>query len=466
MMFEDTWGLDDIKLETIDALESSNKALWSAILNAGETYDDSMMAYLCFMGERLIEMHRILKPTGSIYLHIDPTASHYLKTLMDAIFGSKNFRNEIIWKRVVTAKSSLKWDLARNHDVVLRYTKSSKFVWNRDAITFPYDMNNLNEKTKKQYNRFDTDGRRFRYTEIVAPGERSGDSGKAIKFFGRYILPPGGKHWVVPGGREKGETMQDGFTRLEKAGRLYQAKIGGLPRFKRYLDEQIGWMSDDIWVDIPNLTGSNKESTKYRTQKPLALLERIIKVSSNAGDVVLDPFCGCATACVAAERLNRQWIGIDKEANAYGLVLDRLYKEVDSEALWNDVGKKMMPGELADVIANPHSSPVNSDPDVPKRTPDRLLKPILYQEQGGRCNACGFDVSHVPGVVDALEYYDIDHIIPVSKGGSDTDDNKQLLCPPCNKKKSNNRTTAYIAMLREEERKAHLEQSKRRQSRD
>ena len=332
--FKDSWTLDDIDEVSLGLIAERSPAVYSICQTAELSHSQGMKSYLAFMSIRLLELHRVLKSTGTIYLHIDPTASHYLKTLMDAIFGSKNFRNEIVWKRVVTAKSSVKWDLSRSHDVLLRYAKSSKFVWNRDAVTFPYDMNNLSEKTKKQYTRFDTDGRRFRYTEVVAPGETSGDSGKAINFFGRYLLPPEGKVWRVPGGRKKGETMQDGFDRLKKAGRLYQAKRDGLPRFKRYLDEQIGYMSDDIWVDIPNLTGSNKESTKYPTQKPLALLERIIKASSNEGDVVLDPFCGSGTTCVASERLGRQWVGIDLSSKACELMQWRLEQTSEKGTLF------------------------------------------------------------------------------------------------------------------------------------
>ena len=311
--FEDTWHwgetaeatYDDLVVNAPHKVSTAIKALMDLIER------NQMLAYLVMMTARLVELHRVLKRTGSLYLHCDPTASHYLKIVLDTIFGVQSFRNEIVWKRVVTAKGYPTKVLPRNHDVIFRFTKGEIFTWNTSEITVPYDMDNLDSKTLRQYSRTDSDGRRYRYTETVAPGPRTGDSGRPIQFRGQTIQPSANSHWRIPGGRICGETIQEGFERLDKAGLLYQAREGGLPRFKRYLDEQRGRMLDDVWIDIANLTGTAKERLGYPTQKPVALLERIIRASSNEGDIVLDPFCGCGTAIAAAHKLNRRWIGID-----------------------------------------------------------------------------------------------------------------------------------------------------------
>ena len=311
--FEDTWHWGETAEDTYrdlitDAPEKVSTAI-NALLNLIDR--NQMMAYLVMMTARLVELRRVLKSTGSLYLHCDPTASHYLKIVLDAIFGARNFRNEIVWKRVVTAKGFPTRVLPRNHDVIFRYTKGEEFTWIKSEITIPYDMDNLDSKTLKQYSRTDGDGRRYQYTAMVAPGPRGGDSGRPITLRGDVIAPPANSHWRVPGGRLEGETIQEGFNRLDEAGLLYQAKEGGLPRYKRYLDQQRGRLLDDVWIDIANLTGAVKERLGFETQKPVALLERIISASSNAGDIVLDPFCGCGTAIAAAHKLKRRWIGID-----------------------------------------------------------------------------------------------------------------------------------------------------------
>ena len=311
--FEDTWHWGPSAEATYEDLIEGAPAKVSLAIDAllNLIGRNQMMAYLVMMTARLVELHRVLKPTGSLYLHCDPTASHYLKIVLDTIFGVENFRNEIIWKRVVTSKTSTSRALPRNHDTVLRYTKTETFTWHTDAIMIPYDLKNLDKKTLSQYSKVDEDGRRFRFTEVVAPGSTMGDSGRPILYRGQVIDPPANQHWRVPGGRNPGETIQDGFDRLDRDGLLYQARVGGLPRYKRYLDEQRGRMLDDVWIDISNLTGTNKERLGYPTQKPEALLERIIRASSNEGDTVLDPFCGCGTAIAAAHKLSRGWIGID-----------------------------------------------------------------------------------------------------------------------------------------------------------
>ena len=233
-------------------------------------------------------MHRILKPTGSIYLHCDPTASHYLKALLDSIFGYQNFRNEIIWRRV-KAKGNTSIRLARNHDVILFYAASAQAKV--DAFV-PYDLNELPDKIAAQYNRKDSDDRRYQLTSLINPNRNRPNL--TYEFLG-----------VTRVWRWTRERMQEAYD----AGMVVQTRPGAVPRFKRYLDEQRGMPLDDIWADVDPVSG--EEAMGYDTQKPGELLERIIKISSSPGDVVLDPFCGCATTLEAAHKLERKWIGVD-----------------------------------------------------------------------------------------------------------------------------------------------------------
>ncbi len=260
--------------------------------------NNAMMAYLVMMTPRLVELRRVLKPTGSLYLHCDPTASHYLKLLLDGIFGSSNFRNEAIWKRQ-SAHSDAK-GYGSVHDIVLFYSSSDDFLWNPSFQ--PYDPAYV-----QQYYRYeDGDGRRFMSGDLGAAGLQGGGYEYEWKGVTRV--------WRVPI-----ETME----RLDSEGRIFYTR-NGIPRIKRYLDEAKGIPVQDVWTDIESLRSWHKERLGYPTQKPEALLERIIQASSNEGDVVLDPFCGCGTAVAAAEKLNRRWVGIDITHLAVALMKSRL----------------------------------------------------------------------------------------------------------------------------------------------
>jgi len=258
---------------------------------------NQMMAYLVMMTARLIELHRVLKPTGSIYLHCDPTASHYLKVVMDSIFGILNFRNEIIWKRA-TAHSDAKTKFADVADVILFYVKSKTETFNPQYVA--HDP----EYLTKFYRFDDGDGRGlYSIDNMASPNPRPNMMYEWMGF------PFPDKGW-----RYQRETMQ----KLHNEGRIWYPKTpdGSLdfskrPRLKRYLKEQEGSMVTNIWDDIQALQYASNERLGYPTQKPLALLERIIQASSSEGDIVLDPFCGCGTAIAAAQKLKRQWIGID-----------------------------------------------------------------------------------------------------------------------------------------------------------
>ena len=279
-----------------------------------------MLAYLTMMAQRLAELHRVLKPTGSIYLHCDPTASHYLKLLLDAVFGAKNFRNEIVWKRTYAHGSSHRYGPV--HDILLFYSKSDQYVWT--GLKGKHDPEYISE----HFNYFEEDTKRlFQPITLTGSGVRHGDSGKPW----RDIDPTKAqRHWALPGAVVErlgieGSTVQEKLDALDAAGMIHwPRREGGVPRLKWYADELEGTALPDIWVDVRRISARASERLGYPTQKPEALLERIINASSNEGDLVLDPFCGCGTAVAVAERLNRRWIGIDITHLAISLMKTRL----------------------------------------------------------------------------------------------------------------------------------------------
>jgi len=270
------------------------------MLNATLGHND-VMAYLVMMTARLAELHRVLKPTGSLYLHCDPTASHYLKIVLDQIFGPVNFRNEIVWKRT-SAKGHAFTRFASDHDVILRYSKSEKWIWNPQYKE--HDENYI-----KQFYRYvePETGRRYRLDNLANPNKDRPNL--TYEFLG-----------VTRVWRWTKNRMQQAY----EQGLIVQNKPKQVPSLKRYLDEQEGTPVDDVWYDILPIQSQASEGLGYETQKPLALLERIIQASSNKGDVVLDPFCGCGTAVVAAQKLKRKWIGIDITHLAINLMRVRL----------------------------------------------------------------------------------------------------------------------------------------------
>ena len=285
--FEDTWHWGETAEATYRDLIISAPAKVSMAIEALLNLIDrnQMMAYLVMMAARLVELDRVLKPTGNLYLHCDPTASHYLKILLDAIFDPRNFKNELIWKRT-SAHSDAK-RFGRIHDVILFYSKSESSLWNN--IYQPHD-----EEYVKQYYRYkDEDGRRWMSGDLSAAGLTGG--GYEYEWNGVVRV------WRCPI-----ETMRQ----LASENRIYYTQ-NGIARIKRYLDESEGQLTNDLWTDIEALRSWHKERLGYPTQKPVALVERIILASSKEGDLVLDPFCGCGTTCVGAHKLKRRWIGID-----------------------------------------------------------------------------------------------------------------------------------------------------------
>ena len=336
--FKDTWTLNDLDIAWLDLIETRHPAL-NRVIQAAMTNSDK--SYLVYMAVRWLELKRILKDSGSIYLHCDPTMSHYLKLVMDAIFGRRNFRNEIVW--CYAGGGVPKNDFPRKHDVVLRYAGESR--------TFNVE--------RKQYGAH------------AISGQRATDLG--------------------------------GTRSVE-----YNPK---------------GTPVNDWWTDIKPIINWSSEKTGYPTQKPVALLDRIIKASSNINDIVFDPFCGCSTTLVAADRLHRQWIGIDISSKAVDLVINRIKQ--DQGLFRNIIARDDIPQRTDIEVLRLYNSPDN--------------KKHLYGQQGGHCNGCyqHFEIQHL----------EVDHIIARSQGGTDHIENLQLLCGNCNRVKGDRGQEYLIARL-------------------
>jgi len=317
--FEDSWHWTAHTAETYDEVAARGDDVGRLLRAFVEALGhNDVTAYLTMMAPRLVELRRVMKPTASIYLHCDPTASHYLKVLMDAVFGPINFRSEVIWKRSSAHSSSKRWSPV--HDTLLFYSRGPQYAWNQLHVPLPQ------ETIDAWYNNIEAvTGRRFNRADLTAAGKRSGSSGLPW----RGIDPSAkGRHWAVP--RFVKEIVGDldtidALEALDAAGRIFWPKsASGTPMLKRYLDEAPGVPLLDLITDIGPLNNVAAERLGYPTQKPEALLEQIITASSNPGDIVLDPFCGCGTATVAAHRLGRQWIGIDITYLAVDLMRQRL----------------------------------------------------------------------------------------------------------------------------------------------
>ncbi len=372
--FKDTWTLDDVDEAAQGEIRRLSPALWYAIEAAGMTHSTGMKAYLIMMTQRLLEMHRILKLTGNLYLHCDPTASHYLKSALDGVFGKENFRNEVLWCYKKMPTKANKWQ--SNSDHIFYYTRSDT------GHTFNVLRGEYSPGTLKTYE----SARRVGYN--------ANQKKMMVTIFDEEKYKAAVKAGKIPSGMRE-----------------------------RYYEENGGPPMANWWSDIKILGGPrNKERIGYPTQKPLNLLKRIIFASSNPGDVVLDPFCGCATACVAAEQLEREWVGIDLSSKAAELVKWRMQREL---------------GTLF---------PVDHRTDIPRRTdrgplpPYRTQKHPLYGTQEGRCAGC---CEHFQ-----FRNLTVDHVVPVSKGGDDHIDNLQLLCSACNSMKGARSQAQFHARLR------------------
>lgn len=412
--FTDRWSWEkDIHEEWVDGIKDDWPGVWKVIEAARIASGDDMAAFLCWLGVRLMAMHRVLRDDGSIYLHCDPTASHYLKTIMDAIFGKKNFRNEIIWSYGGPSRSNVAFP--SKHDNILFYSKSKAYQFNPQYGEVPNYM----------YKRANKD--------------------------------PDGRLWVDQRLGVKEERLEQ----YRNEGRTFITKTGG-ERLKQYLDEMDGILISSVW-SIPIINSQSKERTGYPTQKPLALYERIIKASSYEGDIVLDPFAGCATTLVAAERLGRQWVGMDIWRGAKGVVLDRLQAEglatpkgAGGLLAFGDVHYSTKASERTDdnEVAAPNLKLKVKRPVEPweKMSHKQMSNVLADAQRGGDgglviCAGCGRALEK--------EFMELDHIKPKTDGGKNHIPNRILLCGPCNKTKSGYLTLS--GLIRENNRKGWME---------
>ena len=403
--FQDRWSWEkDVHQDWVDQITDDHPNVMNVIEGSRSSYGDDMGAFLCFIAVRLLAMRRVLKDTGLIYLHCDPTASHYLKELMDAVFGKENFRNEIIWcYRKWTNKIN---GFQKNHDTIFRYSKSDVFTYNT-------------------------------LFDDAAPQHKKWERG-----------------WDV-------NRVENGIRQLivyDKIKAKDKIKSGKYDRII-YQDTKKQGVNLGDWWEIPIINSQAVERTGYPTQKPLALYERIIKASSNEGDIVLDPFAGCATTCVAAERLKRQWVGIDIWDKVKEVIIDRVEKE-GLVAIGGRDQKKARQTRLFE-------ENLIYTTEIPKRTDDgqtaspflktkkHILEPqdkkmsraemvtYLLEQKGCKCQGCN-------RLFDDPRYLELDHNTPRSDGGINHISNRILLCSPCNKLKSNRFT---LSGLRHENKK-------------
>ena len=415
--FDDVFGKERIKDEWLGLIAEKNPKVEQLIQATGVIGHKSDKYYLCFMAIRLIEMRRILKDTGSIYLHCDQTMGCQLRLVMNAIFGHTNHRGHIVWKRFHSVNKGNQFapkSWPSTTDYILHYTKTDKFQLN---TTRPI----MEEEIPKLFPHIDDNGDRYTKTQLYrnpSLGDRPN-----LCFEWRGFKNPHSSGWQL-----RKERLDEEFEK----GNIVITEKGNLQR-RTYLKNHKGVKLGNIWTDIDPV---DEKDQKYPTQKPLKLLERIILASTNEGDVVLDPFCGCATTCIAAERLNRKWIGIDVSDVAYDLVRQRLEEEANVTS--HD------PKHVAKTLS---FAKVYLRTDIPELT-DTQYEPItisgkhkLYGQQEGCCKGCNIHFN--------FQNLTIDHIVPQSQGGGDNPENLQLLCSSCNSTKGDRTMEFLILRLKE-----------------
>ena len=407
--FKDTWTLSDVDGAWHGEIADREPRVYAAIEAAGVVHGKSMRSYLTMMAVRLLELRRVLKPTGSFYLHCDDTAGAYLRVLCDGVFGRPCFRNTVTWARTSAHNTADRYGNVA--DTLLFYVRGEQPTWNGGFHVYA-SGEKYSEKQLGRFKHVDEHRGRYRLDDLTAPRPNS-DSGK---FTWRGSTPGPGRGWGF-----RVEQLEEWWIQ----GRI-RTKRDGRPRLdglKVFLADAPGKRLQNIWTDVPRVGNTSAERTGYPTQKPLALLDRIIEASSNPGDIVLDPFCGCATACVSAESLNRQWIGIDLSPVAATLVESRLHDQF---------------GIFAEIH---HRTDIPRRTDLGKLPNYRTHAHTLFGVQEGQCSGCR--------MAFPFRNFQVDHVIPRAKGGSDHVENLQLLCGACNRAKGTGSQAELIAKLRE-----------------
>ena len=416
--FQDRWvWKNDVHDEWVDTIRDDHPELWAAIITAKHAHSEGMGAFLCFMSVRLLAMHRVLKPSGSIYVHCDQTANSYIRMMMDCIFGHRNMINEITWIRC-SPKNNCTSALPRVKDTIFAYSKSSEYYYNvlRKPLSDDY--------VKRFYTHRDDRGV-YKRGDLTAPNSK--------RFYEYAGCKPISRGWAV--------TIEK-MMELEEQGLLHHPSTGkGLVMRKLYLDDSKGEPITDIWDDIRFLSNLSSEKCGYATQKPIALYERIIKASCPTGGIVLDPFAGCATTCVAAERLGCQWVGMDLWEKVGDVIHNRMKDECGDGTMFADpILLTTQPPIRTDdgMVASKHlSTPLTKyEPEGNRMSRDEM-KQILLDEHGAKCQGCDHSFHD-------HRYLELDHNTPKSDGGLNHISNRVLLCSPCNRMKSNQFTLSGL----------------------
>ncbi len=459
--FKDYWSWDDdddVHPAYLAHVRQHWSALGEVIEAAYAAHSPSMAAFLAFMSVRLIEMHRILKETGSIYLHCDHDANSYLRAMLDAIFTKDNFRNQLTWRRATSHNDADRF--GNITDSILYYVRSASATWNGDAITEP----KTDEQLQEDYPSVDSRGR-YRSDNLTGPRHNAERGSPSTQAWHGYDVFGMNRVWSAPKTGAYAHYIEEhfipGYTAIEgvharldaldKAGLITHPKKGKWPGLKRYAAADQGTPPQNIILKPTGFTNYSKgpEYRGYPTQKPVALYSRLIRASSNENDMVLDPFAGCATTCVAAEQLGRQWIGIDLSPQAHGITMDRLEKECGRGSFWEKNVRLLTTAELRP-LKNGVSAAL-AIPQLPARVqrgiprgykPENVRRYLAGRDAEGMrrtdagniaCQGCGYTPPR-------LDYQDVDHITPRAKEGANAWSNFCLLCSPCNRRKAHKLT--------------------------
>ena len=452
--FRDIWRWeDDVHEDWVTRIENDYPALAKIIDTTRTAHSEGTAAYLTYMAIRIIEMHRILKPTGSIYLHCDDAANAYLRMTLDSIFGEANFQNAITWQRTYAHNDPNR--CGRITDTILFYAKSDEYTWNVQRAAY-------SDSYIKDYFKYSDERGKFQPITLTGPGISMGESGGRWR---GYSPTDSGRTWSVPqrivnklaGENGANLSINERLDLLDEHGYIYWPPRGKVPRVKQYLDESPGVPLQDTWLDIGPIGSRAKERTGYPTQKPVALAERIIKASSNPGDVMLDCFAGCAYVPVAAERNGRQWIACDISPRALTALRRQFAKfnyAVDGE---QQTERPLLMVEANITTKGPSELPERADEDPVERQdikelPERKFKvpasiipetemlERLLELSGYMAWCCGYANRMPDGrVIRTARNFHLDHIDPKSKDGSNDIQNRAPLCPYHNTRKNNRR---------------------------